>query len=64
VKRADLERHLREHGCRFVGEGSSHAKWRGPTGRPSTIPRHHEIKPGTVRAVCRQLEVPIPPSVT
>jgi predicted RNA binding protein YcfA (HicA-like mRNA interferase family) len=63
VKRADLERHLRDHGCRFVGEGARHAKWRGPNGRPSAIPRHREIKPGTVRTICRQLDVPMPPSV-
>lgn len=30
VKRTDLERHLRDHGCHFVGEGGQHAKWRGP----------------------------------
>jgi hypothetical protein len=30
VKRRDLERHLRAHGCREIG-GSKHAKWRGPT---------------------------------
>ncbi|MFL5912358.1 MAG: type II toxin-antitoxin system HicA family toxin [Gaiellaceae bacterium] len=64
MKRADLERHLRDQGCRFVGEGGRHAKWRGPTGRASTIPRHREIKPGTVRAICRQLDVTVPPSVS
>jgi hypothetical protein len=47
VKRRDLERHLRQHGCRFIGEGS----------------RHREVKPGTVRAICRPLEVPVPSSV-
>lgn len=56
MKRRDLERRLIEQGCRFVGEGANHAKWRGPDGQPSTIPRHREIKPGIVRAICRQLE--------
>jgi predicted RNA binding protein YcfA (HicA-like mRNA interferase family) len=64
VKRAELERHLRNHGCRFVGEGGRHAKWRGPSSRPSAIPRHREIKPGTVRTICRQLDVPVPPSIS
>lgn len=64
MKRRDPERHLRNHGCRFAGEGSRHAKWRGPEGMASTIPRHKEIKPGTVRTICRQLGVPVPPSVT
>ncbi|MEK6250986.1 MAG: type II toxin-antitoxin system HicA family toxin [Actinomycetota bacterium] len=63
MRRRDLERFLRDQGCRFVGEGSRHAKWRGPNGRPATVPRHREIKAGTVRAICRQLEVPVPPRV-
>jgi predicted RNA binding protein YcfA (HicA-like mRNA interferase family) len=64
VNRRDLERHLRDKGCRFIGEGGNHAKWRGPGGQPSTVPRHQEIKPGTVRAICKQLGVPPPNSVT
>jgi mRNA interferase HicA len=63
VKRRQLEKHLRKQGCEFVGEGSRHAKWRGPTGRASTVPRHKEIRPGTVRAVCKQLEVDEPSSL-
>ena len=39
-------------------------QWRGPGGRPTAIPRHREIKPGTVRTICRQLDVPLPPSVS
>ena len=42
MKRRDLERHLRSHGCREIG-GSKHAKWRGPQGQVSALPRH---KPG------------------
>ncbi len=29
-------------------------------GKVAPIPRHREIKEGTVRAVCRQLEIPKP----
>ncbi len=49
MKRRDLERHLREHGCRHIGEGARHAKWRGPGGRPSAVPRHAEIAPDRPR---------------
>lgn len=60
MKRRDLERHLRQHGCRRIGEGANHAKWRGPTGAPSAVPRHNEIATGTARAICRQLGVSLP----
>ena len=50
MKRRGLERHLREHGCRQIGEGANHAKWRGPAGAPSAVPRHNEIATGTPRA--------------
>lgn len=63
MKRRDLEKHLRQHGCVFVGEGSRHAKWRGPEGAAATVPRHREIKPGTVRAICKQLGIPAPDSL-
>jgi len=60
MTRRDLERYLRQHGCRLIGEGGRHAKWRGPTGTPSAVPRHNEIAPGTVRAICRQLGIQPP----
>ncbi|MDQ3676825.1 MAG: hypothetical protein M3401_08505 [Actinomycetota bacterium] len=43
-----------------MGDGAKHSKWRGPTGQPSAVPRHNEIAPGTVPAICRQLGVPTP----
>jgi len=61
VKRRDLERHLRSHGCREIG-GSKHAKWRGPQGQVSALPRHKEIGPGLTRSICHQLGVPNPPN--
>ena len=61
MKRRDLERHLREHGCTEIG-GAKHAKWRGPAGQVSAVPRHKEIGPGLVRAICEQLGVPEPPN--
>jgi HicA toxin of bacterial toxin-antitoxin, len=59
VKRRELEKHLRTHGCREVG-GAKHAKWRGPTGKASALPRHKEIGPGLARAICKQLGIPLP----
>jgi mRNA interferase HicA len=61
VKLRDLERHLAAHGARKVGEDSKHTKWRSADGsRASTVPRHAEIGPGLVRAICRQLGIPTP----
>jgi hypothetical protein len=59
LKRRDLERHLVAEGCREVG-GTKHAKWRGPGSEVSALPRHKEIGPGLVRAICKQLGVPAP----
>lgn len=42
MKRRDLERHLREHGCRLVDEGGRHSKWgaqRNPAHRCASPPR-------------------------
>ena len=61
MKRRDLERHLREHGCHQVG-GAKHSKWRGPHGEVSVVSRHREIGPGLTRAICEQLKVPAPPN--
>jgi mRNA interferase HicA len=61
VKLLDLERHLRAHGCRFAREGGSHTLWINlVTRKIAPVPRHREIKEGTVRALCRQLEIPHP----
>lgn len=59
MKRFDLEQHLRAHRCTLVREGGNHSIWKNPaTGKVAPVPRHREIKEGTVRAVCRQLEIP------
>jgi predicted RNA binding protein YcfA (HicA-like mRNA interferase family) len=60
VKRAAFERHLRRNGAVFERHGRKHDVWRGPDGRQSSVPRHREIKEGTVRAICEQLGVPEP----
>ena len=43
--------------------GSRHSVWMigGPDSeRIAAVPRHNEIRPGTVRAICRDLEIPTP----
>jgi mRNA interferase HicA len=58
MKLAELERHLRQQGCAFLREGSAHTVWLNPrNGKIASVPRHREIKEGTVRAICKQLEI-------
>jgi mRNA interferase HicA len=54
MKRRDLERHLRAHGCRQIDEGENHSRWAGPEGARSAVPRHREIDYGLARKICRQ----------
>ena len=52
---------LREHGCHLHREGGAHSvRVNFADRRIASVPRHREIKEGTVRAICRQLEIPIP----
>jgi len=61
MKRRDLERHLREHGCIFDHEGSNHSVFVRPgTSRTSSVPRHVEIKNALVRKICKDLQIPHP----
>lgn len=63
MKRRELERHLRANGAQLVGEGGRHTKWRSADGQHRTaVPRHNEIGPGLVRAICTQLGIPAPPN--
>ena len=44
MKRGDLLRHLRKHGCHLKREGRSHSLWTNPaTGAVEAVPRHTEI---------------------
>jgi predicted RNA binding protein YcfA (HicA-like mRNA interferase family) len=61
VKRRELERHLRAHGCRKIDEGGNHTRWAGANGARSVVPRHREIDFVLARKICAQLEVE-PPS--
>jgi predicted RNA binding protein YcfA (HicA-like mRNA interferase family) len=61
MKLRDLERHLRGLGCVLYREGGTHTVWLNPANRKmASVPRHREIKEGTVRGICKQLEIPQP----
>jgi len=61
MKRRDLLRHLRQHGCRFVREGAEHSIWENPaTRRRTSVPRHREIPNYTAARICKQLGIPVP----
>jgi hypothetical protein len=60
VKRRELERHLRAHGCHAIDEGANHTRWAGPSGARTVVPRHREIDFVLARKICDQLEVPVP----
>ena len=61
MKRRALLRYLAQHNCHIIAEGGGHtAVMNFANQRKSYIPRHSEIKRGTVRAICRQLEIPAP----
>ncbi len=61
MKLRDLERHLRGHGCVLFREGGAHTVWLNPADRRiASVPRHREIKEGTVHGICKQLEIQQP----
>jgi mRNA interferase HicA len=62
MKYSELARKLQELGCQEVPRRSSgsHRKWRNPaTGQSAPIPDwgHKDLRPGTVRAIIRQLGI-------
>ena len=61
MKLRDLEQHLRGQGCVSFREGGAHTVWLNPSNRKiASVPRHSEIKEGTVRSICKQLGIPQP----
>jgi mRNA interferase HicA len=47
--------------CLLYREGAAHSIWfNPPLHKIASVPRHREIKEGTVRAICKQLEIPQP----
>ena len=61
MKRRDLIRHLESHGCVLIREGHSHSIYENPANRQRVpVPRHREIPDPLARAICRQLQIPMP----
>ena len=59
MKRMELLRHLREHGCVFIREGGSHSWWSNPSqNRRSSVPRHAEVNDNLARKICKDLGIP------
>ena len=61
MKLVELQRHLRRCSCVPYREGGSHSVWLNVrNNKIAGVPRHREIKEGTLRAICKQLEIPMP----
>ena len=61
MKLRDLLRHLEQHGCEKLREGSNHTVYVNRNKRKSTaIPRHREINEFLAKKICQDLEVPKP----
>ena len=59
MKLRDLARHLPAQGCVLFREGGAHTVWLNPSNQKiASLPRHHEIKEGTIQGICKQLEIP------
>ncbi|MCI0486412.1 MAG: type II toxin-antitoxin system HicA family toxin [Blastocatellia bacterium] len=55
MKRADLIRHLKAHGCELLREGRKHSVYvLRSAHKTATVPRHREIKSPTAIKICRQ----------
>ena len=61
MKRRNLLRHLKQHGCEFLREGGNHTVYINRTAKKaSTIPRHNNINQDLARKICKDLQVPCP----
>ena len=61
MKREDLLRHLRVHGCYLKREGGSHSLWTNPAnGAMQAVPRHNEVAEMLAKSICKRLGLPEP----
>jgi len=59
MKRQELLRHLRSHGCELLREGARHSWWQNPTlNKRSAVPRHSEINDNLAKKICKDLGIP------
>ena len=58
MKRRELLKHLRSHGCELLREGANHSVWWNPASRrTSTVPRHTEVFEQLARKICMDLGI-------
>ena len=59
MKRRQLIKHLKRHGCELRREGSNHSLW-GDSERDTraAVPRHTEIPNDLAKEICKDLEIP------
>jgi mRNA interferase HicA len=61
MKRHALLKHLQEHGCELLREGTNHSVyWNPGRQQTSTIPRRREIDNNLARKICKDLGIPAP----
>jgi mRNA interferase HicA len=61
VKRRALLKHLKDHGCEFLCEGTRHTIYVNRAAvRSITVPRHSEITINMARKICKDLGIPPP----
>ena len=59
MKRVNLVRYMKKHGCVFIREGGNHSVYFNPdTDRISTIPRHTDIPNPLAKKICKDLGIP------
>ncbi|MCG9128869.1 type II toxin-antitoxin system HicA family toxin [Candidatus Poribacteria bacterium] len=61
MKRRQLIRHLKQHRCYLVREGSKHSWWGNMDTKDRTaVPRHTEINNQLAKKICKDLGIPNP----
>ncbi|MEI7581755.1 type II toxin-antitoxin system HicA family toxin [Runella sp.] len=59
MKRIQLIKHLKAHGCMLLREGGDHTIFYNPAnGHQAPIGRHQELKNILCKKVCKQLGIP------
>ncbi|NGZ08763.1 MAG: addiction module toxin, HicA family [Nitrospira sp. LK70] len=59
MKRDELLRHLRRHGCELLREGAKHSWWHHSSlNTRSAVPRHTEITNHLANKICKDLKIP------
>jgi predicted RNA binding protein YcfA (HicA-like mRNA interferase family) len=61
MKRRELIRHLKSHGCYLLRQGKKHSVYVNPApNATSAVPRHTEINDFLAEKICRDLQIPRP----